>query len=72
MKYTFFIHILYIFKHTTSDSDGYEKFIEKETDIIENVKDQEKSKEAYVHCNSEQIELGKTVHYENAFWILTF
>ncbi|VDI29107.1 Hypothetical predicted protein [Mytilus galloprovincialis] len=41
-----------------NDSDGYEKFIEKETDIIENVKDQEKSKEAYIHCNSEQIELA--------------
>lgn len=43
-----------------SDSDGYEKFVEKQNEIVENVKNQQRSKEAHIHCNSEQIELGKT------------
>ncbi|XP_052084991.1 von Willebrand factor A domain-containing protein 7-like [Mytilus californianus] len=40
------------------DSDGYEKFVEKQKEIVENVQNQEKSKEAHIHCNSEQIELA--------------
>lgn len=52
---------------TISDADGYKKFIEKENDIIENVKDQQKSKAAHIHCNSEQIELGKTVYNEHVY-----
>ncbi|XP_052084687.1 von Willebrand factor A domain-containing protein 7-like isoform X2 [Mytilus californianus] len=40
------------------DSDGYEKFVEKQNEIVENVKNQERSKEAHIHCNSEQIELA--------------
>ncbi|VDH93839.1 Hypothetical predicted protein, partial [Mytilus galloprovincialis] len=40
------------------DSDGYEKFVEKQNEIVENVKNQQRSKEAHIHCNSEQIELA--------------
>ncbi|XP_071140760.1 uncharacterized protein [Mytilus edulis] len=40
------------------DSDGYEKFVEKQIEIVEHVQNQELSKQAHVHCNSEQIEFA--------------
>ncbi|CAC5404391.1 unnamed protein product [Mytilus coruscus] len=42
------------------DKDGLQEFSRRENEIIQHVKDQERSDTAYIHCNSEQIELANT------------
>lgn len=55
------------FYQNISDSDGYEKFVEKQIEIVEHVQNQELSKQAHVHCNSEQIEFGKIIYNEHDY-----
>ncbi|XP_052084364.1 von Willebrand factor A domain-containing protein 7-like [Mytilus californianus] len=40
------------------DKDGLQEFSRRENEIIQHVKNQEISETAYIHCNSEQIELA--------------
>lgn len=42
-----------------SDKDGLQEFSRRVNEIVQHVTNQERSDTAYVHCNSEQIELGK-------------
>ncbi|XP_071140122.1 von Willebrand factor A domain-containing protein 7-like isoform X2 [Mytilus edulis] len=40
------------------DADGLQEFNRRKDEIIQHVKNQEKSNEAHIHCNSEQIEFA--------------
>ncbi|VDI79844.1 Hypothetical predicted protein [Mytilus galloprovincialis] len=43
-----------------NDTDGLQEFSRREEEIIQHVKNQERSDTAYIHCNSEQIQLANT------------